>query len=100
VQVLAEPTGGHEEIVDVGRRGRRYRRWVFEQQPDRVHTDPGVLGDPQGHIEVGPMTPLGEQLVGVGDAGPPGAGVRVERSWSGSSHSGCSWMSAGQSTGL
>jgi len=24
---LAEPTGGHEEIVDVGRRGRRYRRW-------------------------------------------------------------------------
>jgi len=64
VQVLAEPTGGDEEIVDVGHRGRRHRRWVFDQQSDRVHTDPAVLRDPEGHIEVGPMTLLAEQPVG------------------------------------
>ena len=76
---MAEPPDGDEEVVDVGDRGRRHRRWVFDEQSDRVHTDPAVLGDPQGHIVVGPMTLLAEQLVGGGDAGPPCAGVRLQR---------------------
>jgi len=76
---LAEPTDGDEEVVDGGDRGRRHRRWVLDEQSDRVHTDPAVLGDPQGHIVVGPMTLLAEQLVGGGDAGPPCGGVRLQR---------------------
>ena len=44
------------------------------------------------------MTPLGEQLLGVGDAGPPGP--TFASSGPGRAAAGCSWMSAGQSTGL
>ena len=71
------------------------RRWVFYEQSDRVHTDPAVLGDPQGHIELGPMTLLAEQLVGGGDAGPPCAGVRLQRVLVRDQPVGCAWSRAG-----